>query len=161
MDVGHRYISTFMCWLLRGFLFYTFHTTPPPQAPLAAAPAPVAAAAHTDALDAPAYNNMMGVLPLCPWCTATSDSTDQARAIAVGGCVVLLVRQNNLHASASIWMLLLWCCWCYICNLYCSTSFHARSLHQRCAIKQARWRLRLATRTQRPLHLRGLYNRRG
>ena len=38
--------------------------TPPPQAPLAAAPAPVAAAAHTDASDAPVYNNMMGVLPL-------------------------------------------------------------------------------------------------
>ena len=37
---------------------------PPPQAPLAAAPAPVAAAAHTDASDAPACNNMMGVLPL-------------------------------------------------------------------------------------------------
>ena len=31
--------------------------TPPPQAPLAAAPAPIAAAAHTDASDAPAYNN--------------------------------------------------------------------------------------------------------
>ena len=38
--------------------------TPSPQAPLAAAPAPVVAAAHTDASDAPACNNMMGVLPL-------------------------------------------------------------------------------------------------
>ena len=34
--------------------------TPPPQAPLAAALALVAAAAHTDASNAPPYNNMIG-----------------------------------------------------------------------------------------------------